>query len=481
LTEIYQGVLISIQILMIRSRYFVVVAMALIGLLQGSGLMMVVGLLFAFVITLWRMRNTSIVHSSGSLNRYRSATNRPAKDVKLIESQHERTQVIVLARTGLSFHNVAALADATEQLIEDATTHVRHCIIDFAAVTSVSFDSCQTFTEILELALNHDFQLIFTGLQDHVADALIRAGVPIMFGVLRVPLARQLDEDGPGCVLCPILLDESGETTGCAELDAALVVCEDDLLNDPTAIVSSPKVQRSRSLPTDASRNQDQESSRQCVVSAFPELNTHAATPVLVDLFNWSHGYFPEGTFELAMLRVLSQFLQVRDFSIGEHIYISDWELPRESTGAPNAQNTPPLVWLLRGAIEHKWSIAESEKKFGLAPRQIAGNYNLSEGAPFEHAEVDVDSEGSYAVGPLATHNAFFGCMPHCGDIVAVAGSRTATASGSVSCALLTREAYDRMRRDHPDVANLMIAHCARKRWTNTAKSINDGCPMLVL
>lgn len=436
---------------------------------------MVVGLLFAFVITLWRMRNISIVQRSGSLQTFRSTTNRPANDVKVIDKSAERTQIIVLARTSLSFHNVAALADVTEQVIAHASMHVQHCVLDFASVTSISFDSCQTFSEILELANVHSFQLIFTGLQDHVANALVRAGVPIMFGVLSAPLAEQLDGDERGCILCPVLLNTSGEPMGCAELNTALAVCEDDLLiDDRRAICDSTQ----SSLPTDASRNQDQENSRRAVVSAFPELNDHDVTPVLVDMYNWSKGYFPTGVFQMEMLLVLSQFLEVREFRVGDFIYKTNTALPREPTGAPNSANTPPLIWLLHGAIEHHWS---SNSSFGPTPEQIARNYSISEGTPFETAEVDAVSSGKYAIGPLGTHTAFFACMPHCGIIIAVAGSRKTLSPPTVLCAILTREAYDRMREGHPDVANLMACHCARKRWTNMAKSVNDGRPMLVL
>lgn len=461
-----------------RIEYFVVVAMALIGLFQGSGLMMVVGLLFAFVITLWRMRSSSIVQSKGSLQNFRSTSTRPSNDVKIIDNMADCTQIIVLARTGLSFHNVAALADVMEQAVAHASQHVHHCIIDFAAVTSVSFDSCQTFAEILEHANTHDFQLVFTGLQEDIADALVRAGVPILFGAMSVPLAEQLDGDARECVLCPIMLDKRGETKGCAELDTALALCEDDLL-------LHSKVDGSVLTPTDAARNQDQQNSRHAVVSAFPELSEQAVTPVIVDMYNWSKGYLPTGAFEMDMLRVLSQFLEIRDFGIGDCIYESDWELPREPTGAPNSANTPPLVWVLRGTIEHRWA---NHSSFGPTPGQIARNYNVSDGSAFETAEIDATAVGRYAVGPLATHNAFFACMPHCGVIIAVAGARpcrhdvsTAASANSISCAILTREAYDCMRTAHPDVANLLICHCARKRWTNMAKPINDGRPRLVL
>ena len=462
-----------------RIEYCVVVTMTLVGILQGSGLMMVVGLLFAFVITLWRMRNISIVHRSGSLQTFRSTTNRPANDVKVIDDSAERTQIIVLARTSLSFHNVAALADVTEQVVAHASTRVQHCVLDFASVTSISFDSCQTFSEILELANAHNFQLIFTGLQDHIADALVRAGVPMMFGVLSAPLAEQLDGDTRGCVLCPVLLDKSGEPTGCADLNTALAVCEDDLLIDERRAICEPIGSSTQCyLPTDTSRNQDQENSRRAVVSAFPELNDHAVTPVLVDMYNWSKGYFPAAVFQMDMLLVLSRFLEVCEFRVGDFIYEADSALPREPTGAPNPASTPPLIWLLHGAIEHRWS---STSSFGSTQKQIASNYNISEGTPFETAEVDAVSSGRYAIGPLGTHTAFFACMPHCGIIVAVAGSRKTLSPPTVSCAILTREAYDRMREGHPDVANLLACHCARKRWTNMAKSVNDGRPMLVL
>jgi anti-anti-sigma regulatory factor len=411
------------------------------------------------------------------LQTFRSAATRPINDTKIIDRMAGCTQIIVLARTSLSFHNVAALADATENAIAQASTHVRHCIIDFAAVTSVSFDSCQTFAEILEHAHIHDFQLIFTGLQDDIVDALVRAGVPIMFGVLSV---EQLDGDARECVLCPIVPDRRGVTKTCAELDTALALCEDDLLFHST-------VDGSALTPTDATQNQDQDNSRRIVVSAFPELSEQAVTPVIVDMYNWSNGYLPAGAFEMDMLRVLSQFLEIRDFSIGDCIYKLNSELPREPTGAPNSANTPPLVWLLHGAIEHQWSNASA---FGPTPEKIASNYKISDGSTFETAEVNASAVGRYAVGPLATHNAFFACMPHCGIIVAVAGSRpcrdndVSTAGCSarpISCAILTREAYDCMRKDHPDVANLLVCHCARKRWTNMAKSVNDGCPTLAL
>lgn len=455
-----------------RIEYFVVITMALVGTFQGSGLMMVVGLLFAFAITLWRMRSASIVSRSGNLTSFRSSANRPANDVKIIESMAERTQIIVLARTSLSFHNVSALADMMEQVTARASAHVKHCIIDFAAVLDVSFDSCQTFAEIVVHANTHNCQLIFTGLRAKTADALVRAGVPIIFGVFSAPLAAHIDgDDARECVFCPIQLNQSGATKGYAELDTALALCEDDLLfnssSDGDALT-----------PTDASRNQDQEKSRHNVVSAFPELNEQAVTPVIVDVYNWSNGYFPEGAFEMGMLRVLSQFMECHDFSIGECIYKSNWALPRESTGAPNAANTPPLVWLLRGAIEHRF---EPNSAFGETPKQIAKAYNVSEGTAFETAEVDAASVGRYAVGPLGTHNAFFACMPHCGVITAVARSTITTSARSVSCAILTREKYDSMRKDHPDVANLLMCHCARKRWTALAKTVNDGCPTLVL
>jgi hypothetical protein len=64
-----------------------------------------------------------------------------------------------------------------------ATSEVRYIIIDFHRVTGISFDSCQTFTELLELAEQHHFTFIFTGLKGHITRSLLRAGVPMSFQV----------------------------------------------------------------------------------------------------------------------------------------------------------------------------------------------------------------------------------------------------------------------------------------------------------
>ena len=40
--------------------------------------------------------------------------------------------------------------------------------------------------------------------------------------------------------------------------------------------------------------------------------------PVLVDVYNWSEGYLPVGTFELGMLAVMSRYIVVEEYDVGE-------------------------------------------------------------------------------------------------------------------------------------------------------------------
>ena len=474
--------------------YFVVWSMALIGCVLGSsGMMMVAGLLFAFLITLWRLRNASIVHSSGNLQRFRSVSVRNARDTSVIDIHGDRTQVIVLTSCSLSFHNVAALVEATEQVIHAAMASsdmsLAHVIIDFSRVISISFDSCQTFHELLEMAEHHRFSLIFTGLTPHIASALLYAGVPMAFNTMQTMLAheRKCLSIGAGVkqqfACCPIDPSRSPRSSGDgikpnglpigADLNTALMACEHDLL-------LLWRLGMDQDAPTDTSQHASQQRSLDAVRAAVPGMADQPLLPVLVDVYNWSDGYLPVGTFELSMLAVLSRYMVVEEYDDGEAVYAADFAAPRQSNGAPAAANTPPLIWVLRGTVEHRWGDGGPKRAFGSMPSRIAYNYGIAAGGIIEHGELAGKSTvGQYSIGPLATQNAFFGCMPHVGAVTAVAAGGLGV---RCMCALLTRSRYDELRAEAPAVCNLLQAYCARKRFDNTTKAVgNVGNPKLVL
>lgn len=479
--------------------YLVVWAMALIGcVLQSSGMMMAAGLLFAFLITLWRLRNASIVQCAGNLQRFRSVSFRTAKDASVIETHGDRTQIIVLASCSLSFHNVAALVAATENAVHCAMSNakVAHVIIDFARVVAISFDSCQTFTELLEMSEHHRFTLIFTGLKPTIASALLHAGVPMSFETMDTMLtpdweAPTRDRGGANAkqnfVCCPIDplrvpgsdMDDFVEVENLpigADLNTALMACESDLLRLCDAGTGPDEAG-----PTDAAQNKDQKLSRMAVEAAISDTVVDGALlPVFIDIYNWSNGYLPEGTFEPSMLAVLSHHITVREYNDGETVYAADWTLPRAPNGAPSAKNTPPLIWVLQGIVEHRWGDGGPNRAFGSAPSRIASGYGIATGGIIEHAELIAQAKiGTYSIGPLATQTAFFGCMPHVGILTATAGAGVGL---RCKCAVLTRAQYDIMRDEAPAVVNLLEVHCARKRWDGTSKAVgNVGNPKLVI
>ena len=51
--------------------------------------------------------------------------------------------------------------------------------------------------------------------------------------------------------------------------------------------------------------------------------------PVLVDVYNWSEGYLPVGTFELGMLAVMSRYIVVEEYDVGEvrFFFFFRWQL----------------------------------------------------------------------------------------------------------------------------------------------------------
>ena len=46
----------------------------------------------------------------------------------------------------------------------------------------------------------------------------------------------------------------------------------------------------------------------------------------------------------------------MRSFSVGSVIYKADWTLSQDACDEAVSLNIPPLLWLLGGAIEHRWS-----------------------------------------------------------------------------------------------------------------------------
>ena len=92
-------------------------------------------------------------------------------------------------------------------------------------------------------------------------------------------------------------------------------------------------------------------------------------------------------------------------------VYAADWEAPRQSNGAPAAANTPPLIWVLRGTVEHRWGDGGPNRVFGSGPSRVASAFGIAADGMIEHGELAGKSKvGNHAIGPLATQNAFFGC-----------------------------------------------------------------------
>jgi len=447
--------------------YLVVVMMVMIGIANDSGMMMVIGLFFSFLLTLQRLHTLDVSSMSCDLTAITSDVLRPAYLSQLLRVYGNRTFVTKLARGYLSFHNAGSLLELIEKVLHNAESPIEHVIIDFAKVKGVSLDAAQIITELLGLATEHKFHMIFTSL-DNVVEQQLR-----QFGLCLASLKVVDDSEYGARIYVPVSAQVGHYHIG--TLNSAVEYVESELIKRYPTGTSKVGLEPG-DMHTDMKQGLEELS------ELASTQGTTWAPGAYQGLYGEMHVWLKpclETTYNPLALKSLHTYVKIKTGSPGHIIYDSTNFTPEmmSYSGGYTEYPTPPLIWLLSGRIEHVWTGADKPCPF---LKKIAKGHGLEmncehrEGEEdhdgghkrIESAEIPFDSDSHDCTGPFQTFTGFFGMMPHQGTLTCAGESRT-------TYAILTRAEYDRMLKREPLLANLFMIYVSRKRYADTGTMVH--------
>jgi len=330
-------------------------------------------------------------------------------------------------------------------------------ILDWGLVKGIEDSALSTIKEMLRLSKRGGFNVLFAAVQPTVAAVLERSAI-VLEAVLDRHGPRSAAEainEGVNCgekVLLVKLYED--ETQYLEAIVLAVELVEECILQKHMfgGGIGRPRIDSIRSRMLSGADEAWDELTRR---GYRPEACSGFAA--VVDMHWWLRCLYGK-FYEVSQLEFLASALEEKTFDKDQVIY--SFELPARLSHmvhmAGTADEVPPLIWLLAGEVIHCWN---GHRLADLSQQQ--NERCLKPNLRLETAFLDADSERQ-CLGPFQTGPAFSGAMAHTGRLTAIRnGTRVA---------LLHRERYKALLREHPLAADLLNIYLTKKQFVDATR-----------
>eukprot|EP00927_Polykrikos_kofoidii_P049381 TRINITY_DN43445_c0_g1_i1.p1 TRINITY_DN43445_c0_g1~~TRINITY_DN43445_c0_g1_i1.p1 ORF type:complete len:959 (+),score=140.06 TRINITY_DN43445_c0_g1_i1:65-2941(+) len=438
--------------------YAIIVVMVFIDLSLGCSLMMITGLFLAFLNTINSMMALPLFRLTYTLSSVRSDVIRPVNENNVLAQHGDGSQVVQLEAGLLTYANAFKVLD----LVQDSGIKLEYLIIDWTLVKDVCDSAANTIQEMMQVAENKGFYVIFAAANPHVEKTLLQFGIGLDHSVVHM---------GPKkAAVATAQLKPSQTSFVCRDYDDGS--CAVDAMVQAVEFVEERLLQCNCRYPVCTRRDHNSSSMPPPLQQSWKMLmNTgfDAASPtlpVIADM-DWWLSRWHSHAYRLEKLKALADALEEHTFGCDEMIYLFqpqsmlnlDKSISLSASVAGSISQTPPLIWLLEGHVEHQWDDQSADGHDLFTSARVSSR--LTANKRLEKAVLDKARAGE-CLGPLRTVASFCGAMGHIGRIVSKReGTRVA---------LLHRNSYEQLLHESPDAVDLLNVYLTKKQFVDFAR-----------